>query len=58
MKRTSIFLPDEMHEALRTRAFMGRTTIAEEIRRAVELYLQKTARRTGKEAKETRAEHR
>lgn len=39
MKRTTIFLPEALHEALRTRAFEGRTSLAEEIRRAVELYL-------------------
>jgi plasmid stability protein len=38
MKRTTIFLPDELHEALRTRAFEERTSIAEETRRAVVQY--------------------
>lgn len=39
MKRTTIFLPDTLHEALRTRAFEERTSMGEEIRRAVEQYL-------------------
>lgn len=43
MKRTSIFLPDEMHEALRVRAFMQRTTMGEEIRKAIEQYLDRKA---------------
>jgi len=32
MKRTTIFLPDELHEQLRQAAFRGKTSMAELIR--------------------------
>jgi len=44
VKRTTIFLSDSLHEALRTRAFEVRTSMGEEIRRAVEQYLARKAK--------------
>ena len=37
MKKTMIYLPEETHEGLRTLAFETKTSIAELIRRAIEL---------------------
>jgi predicted DNA-binding protein len=36
MKRTMIYLPDDIHQGLRKLAFEGNTSIAELIRKAVE----------------------
>ena len=45
MKRTTIFLPDELHEALRTLAFEERTSLTEEIRRSAGLYLARNVKK-------------
>lgn len=39
MKRIMVYIPPEQHEALRKLAFDKRTSIAEEIRKAVEKHL-------------------
>jgi hypothetical protein len=39
MKRLPVYIPPEHHEILRNIAFKKRTSIAEEIRKAVEQYL-------------------
>jgi hypothetical protein len=39
MKRIPILIPEEHHEALRKRSFENHTSIAEEIRKAIEEYL-------------------
>jgi hypothetical protein len=36
MKRTTLFLPDELHESLRREAFSARVSMAELIRRRLE----------------------
>ena len=36
MKRTTVFLPDELHERLRREAFSSRVSMAELIRRRLE----------------------
>jgi hypothetical protein len=36
MKRTTVFLPDELHERLRREAFQSRVSMAELIRRRLE----------------------
>lgn len=41
MKRIPIFIPEEHHEELRKIAFDKRSSIAEEIRRAIDEYLKK-----------------
>ncbi len=39
MRRTQILLPEPLHDALRERGFDERTSLGEQVRRAVELYL-------------------
>jgi hypothetical protein len=39
MRRTQILLPEALHEALRERSYDDRTSLGEQVRRAVELYL-------------------
>lgn len=41
MKRIPVIIPEEHHEILRKMAFEKRTSIAEEIRKAVAEYLRK-----------------
>lgn len=41
MKRIPIFIPEEHHESLRRLAHIRRTSIAEEIRKAINEYLRK-----------------
>lgn len=41
MKRLPVYIPPEHHEMLRRIAYMKRTSIAEEIRKAVDEYLKK-----------------
>jgi predicted DNA-binding protein len=54
MKRTTIFLPDELHEALRTRAFKERTSLAGLVREAAQQYLEMGSVR--KSSKKTKAQ--
>ena len=39
MRRTQILLPEPLYDALRERSFDERTSLGEQVRRAVELYL-------------------
>jgi len=45
MKRIPILIPEEHHESLRKIAFEKRSSIAEEIRKAIADYLKKEGKR-------------
>ena len=42
MKRIPILIPDEHHEELRKLAFEKRSSISEEIRKAISIYVKET----------------
>jgi hypothetical protein len=47
MKRTTVFLPDDLHERLREEAFRSRTSMAELIRSRLERTHRRSKRRRG-----------
>jgi len=46
--KTMIYLDEKVHEQLRTRAFHQRVSMAELIRRAVDVYLETTPKKGGR----------
>jgi len=47
IKKTMIYLDEKVHEQLRTRSFHQRVSMAELIRRAVDVYLKTTPKKGG-----------